>query len=285
MPYTSDELTHFVGRSKPADQDRLELLSHIIAEGRLHDPTHVGRRDRVFLGGLKDNETGEVVDAVEYSSSPNSRHDLSANLSDNQLVQFEIVCFCDIPVQELNIHCSKYGRFGLSFSKSFLLKYGACPVMYVPKAARYRMKLQERHVNTAEIYFEGEQSKALGDLLDELYHQHNSLGLIRYKQLEAQMSQFPGRDEVTRVVTELRRMLFYQTAVDAAVFGHLKFFDPLLPSDHPENFYMEREWRVNGQVQFTLSDIQRVLVPPEFVSEMVQRFPELGSTITAIPAG
>jgi hypothetical protein len=114
---------------------------------------------------------------------------------------------------------------------------------------------------------------------------HNRLGLMRYKQLERAISSSTDHNEVDRILKDLRSMLLYQTAVEANIFGHLKFFDPSLPEDHVDNYYMEREWRVNGRVDFRLEDIRRVLVPPEFIQAMADELPELGASITPLAAG
>src|SRR5882672_12676261 len=34
--------------------------------------------------------------------------------------KFEIVCFCDIPIEALSIHCTKYGHSAWHYQKSFL---------------------------------------------------------------------------------------------------------------------------------------------------------------------
>jgi hypothetical protein len=284
MPYVSDELTHFVGRSLRSDEDRFQLLLRIISSGQLYDPAHKGRRDRIFSAGLRNRETG-AVDAVEYSSVPNVRHDLATNLSDNTLVQFETVCFCDIPFADLPIHCAKYSYFGLAFSKRFLVKRGASPVMYVPRSAPCAITLREHHVPSGEQFYEEHKAGPLGALFDELFSRHNALGLLRYQQMESELAAAKNNDEVDNVVQKLRTMLFYQTAMEANIFGHLKFWDPTLAVDDANNFYMEREWRVNGRVEFSIGDIQRVLVPPEFVDPAIGALPELAAYITALTAG
>jgi len=284
MAYISEELTHFVGRSLSTDEERLDLLLRIIGGGVLLDRSHLGRRDRIFMAGLRDRETGNV-DGVQYSSDPNVRHDLSAKLSDNQLVQFEIVCFCDIPLAHVPIHCRKYSYFGLAFAKSFLIRQGASPVMYVPKTGKFAMTLREHHMETGELFYEEQKDGSRGDLFDELFYRHNNLGLLRYQQIEKELFAANANDEVDTAVKALRTMLFYQTAVEANIFGHLKFWDPALPAEHPDNYYMEREWRVSGRVKFAIGDIQRVLVPPQFVSQVIAAFPELGACVTPLTAG
>jgi hypothetical protein len=77
MPYVSDHLTHFVGRSKSSDEERLQLLVQIVRSGVLLDPSHVGQRNPVFTVVRRDNQTGEENN-LEYLSRPSIRHNLKA---------------------------------------------------------------------------------------------------------------------------------------------------------------------------------------------------------------
>src|SRR5689334_24442201 len=49
-----------------------------------------------------------------------------------------MVCFCDIPVEDLPLHMKKYSQFGLAFSKGFLIGKGATPVFYVSETSLVR---------------------------------------------------------------------------------------------------------------------------------------------------
>src|ERR1019366_7648127 len=60
----------------------------------------------------------------------------SERLSENVAFRGSYVCFCDIPLGDLDLHMRKYSRFGIAFRKEFLLKKGATPVMYVPGHGR-----------------------------------------------------------------------------------------------------------------------------------------------------
>ena len=44
-------------------------------------------------------------------------------------------------------------------------------------------------------------------------------------------------------------------------FAYVKLYDVSLPDDHPDNYYMEREWRCLKNVNFSLSDIHTIYLP------------------------
>jgi hypothetical protein len=67
--------------------------------------------------------------------------------------------------------------------------------------------------------------------------------------------------------------------LDINILSHLKFFNPRLPDDDDNNFYMEREWRVSRDVQFSLSDIQRIIVPARFGRRFRKDFSEFAGEL------
>ena len=70
--YVSKELTHFVGKSLKSDEDRYNLLVKIIRNGWLTYPPHI-------------EDTHHTV-----------KVDLISRISDNEMYNPEIICFCDI---------------------------------------------------------------------------------------------------------------------------------------------------------------------------------------------
>ena len=109
--YVSADLTHFVGGSVKTDRKRY-LLSRKIPEAGLlkASPKKVGLN----------------------SDFHQLRKDSELPLSRNEACVGSVVCFCDIPLADLQLHMLKYGGFGLAFSKIFLAEHGASPVIYVP---------------------------------------------------------------------------------------------------------------------------------------------------------
>lgn len=102
--YVSDELTHFVGRGLP-EEEQYALLVEVLRSGLLAPE-------------------GERVDGDLVV-------DLDEPLSGNRSYQPEAVCLCDIPLGDLHLHIAKYSPFGLAFAKPYLVARGASPMFYV----------------------------------------------------------------------------------------------------------------------------------------------------------
>ena len=116
--YVSRELTHFVGARLATADDQYTLLIEILRTGLLKIP---GQSD--------------VVIASDGSNKTTTKFSLSLSrdkkLSSNDKYRASIVCFADIPVEDLPLHMEKYSKFGFSLSKQFLIAAGANPVFYV----------------------------------------------------------------------------------------------------------------------------------------------------------
>ena len=48
------------------------------------------------------------------------------------------------------------------------------------------------------------------------------------------------------------------------VLSYCKFFDEKLPVHDKDNYYMEREWRTIGKIDFCPRKIAKVILPQEF---------------------
>jgi len=129
--YVSDELTHFVGRAKmlpdgtPDNAGRYELLLRVLGD-RQPDPRNARQ------GWLQASYREEFGPGFGMHSDGQKR------LSTNEAIKCTMLCFCDIPPGQLQIHMQKYGSFGIAFSKQFLVHRGATPVHYVPRNASNR---------------------------------------------------------------------------------------------------------------------------------------------------
>jgi hypothetical protein len=231
--YISHQLLHFVGRGL-SEPEQFELLLKILSSGWLTHPPH----DPSLSGSVGVSTAGDIADGT--------------------LVVPTVVCFCDIPRDDLDIHMSKYSRFGLALPKPYLLKRGANPVYYVAKSSR---SAEDPSLTRAEQFKEKMLYVAQwGDFY-----------------LEAKEAfQASGQDSALRLVQAFED---FQTFLNFEVWSYLKMFDATLSEDDPDNFYMEREWRIVGNVQFALDDISTIVVPAEYGRPLRQSVPEYAGEV------
>jgi len=256
--YVSDELTHFVGQNAANDDARFELLVSILSAPQwlTHWPhEHTLLKSKVRI-----------------------RRDVL--LSSNELVDPDVICFCDIPVADFAVHMEKYSKFGLAFSKSFLTEQGATPVFYVAAKSAWFSAEQSREA-TLDVMnrcglsragltpLEGnEPVRRKGEYFDSAFKS--------YRQLILDLS---GED--SPLCVDQRKILDQlDEFLTSGVFSFLKFFDHEEDDDDPENWYMEREWRMHGNLKFQLSDVRRVILPERFAGELRRRVPAYTGQVT-----
>lgn len=188
------------------------------------------------------------------------RVDRDARLSDNLAYDPEAVCLCDIPVGDLDLHIRKYSPFGLSFSKPFLVERGANPVYYVAAESRTWAPDNGRvHERTRADYF------------DAMTREHHALRDL------AQTLATRGDAETARFA---ERYLAFAHFLDFEVFSYTKFFAFPAPEDAPENYYMEREWRLLAPVRFEMEDVRRVILPAAYAQRFREAFPGYAGQVT-----
>jgi hypothetical protein len=68
--------------------------------------------------------------------------------------------------------------------------------------------------------------------------------------------------------------------LEFTVFSHFKCFELDYPDGHPENYYMERELWVLGNLNFNLDDVYRVILPQEYASRFREQVPGYSGQIT-----
>ncbi len=244
--YVSKELTHFVGKNLVKDEERYSLLIKILKSGWLTHPPH----NPNVCGNLKVNP--------------------AAKISANEMYVPQMVCFCDIPVGDLEIHMRKYGCFGLSFLKSFLAPKGANPVFYVAKKSTVRVFKDT--TNPSELAKAKEALSSIGleaffnevprsDHFDEMMRQQHEF-FIQAIRLQQQLT-----------ATDLNKVHALQYFLGFHIFSFMQFFDDEKPDDDPDNYYMEREWRMLGNLNFKLSDVCRVILPETYAKRLREDIP------------
>lgn len=264
--YVSKELSHFVGRGRPAP-DQYKVLMKILRSGWL-----------TYSSENPSQSCGEML------ITPHGK------ISENELYFPGMVCFCDIPLQDMFIHMRKYSTFGLSFSKTFVIRHGGTPVHYIPKQAKVRTRkpLTPKRVT-------------------QLLNKSMSLGRVSIEPEEQDMEETTKADYFNKMALKYQDMLKFlndlikkshaaldcqlwrkyhddlddlRLFLDFHVFGFLKFFDHELPDNDPDNYYFEREWRIIGSLKFEIEDVVRVLIPRGYAKQFREDFPEYFGQIT-----
>jgi hypothetical protein len=249
-PYTSDELTHFVGKRCASDEERYDRLAKILREGRLR------------ASGIPGIGEGSLA---RLSVTGNQR------LSDETAIQGQIVCFCDIPLSSLALHMRKYSHFGVAFPKSFLVAKGANPVFYVVRDA---VLPGITLIPSAAGALELRHDVTRADLMDQIHAEAMALSTMNHDLM------FDSKDQDLQKLLfriERLRQLLYQT-----VLAFIKPFDSTESEDSDHNFYMEREWRVYGDVLFQLGDVRRIILPASYAERFKRDFQNIGADVTTL---
>lgn len=231
--YISNELTHFVGRNLPNDEERYQLFKQILSSEILMHPPF----------------DSKIVQSALY-------FDRGTPFTSNSMCFTNCVCFCDIPVEDLHIHMIKYGKFGIAFSKNFLLKKGANPLFYVAVDPTIHYEKEIDHPYDYTPYAD----YAFYEHADPLLWEH------RIRKLIDSMGQVSE--------TGVPDFVFYR------ILSFIKAFDINRDESDYENYYMEREWRCIGNVKFSLDDVRRVIFPEKFAKRFRSDFPEYYQQIT-----
>jgi len=232
--YVSSDLTHFVGARLRNDREQYKLLKRIL-------------KSRCLKASPKPRKAHSPLVRI-------LRIDTEARLSSNQACGLPAVCFCDIPLCDLPLHMEKYSPFGIALSKVFLADFGALPILYVPERGRpaslpYAGYGQGRVASQAVCF-------------DEFWKVLN--------RVENSIARLDRQNDLKSLAKDLRRII---TFLQFHLVSNLKFFSHRLADDDPNNFYMEREWRVCQDVPFALEDVLRVIIPARYSRQFRRDFP------------
>jgi abortive phage resistance protein AbiGi (putative antitoxin) len=145
---------------------------------------------------------------------------------------------------------NKYSRFGLSFLKPFLIGKGANPVLYVAK-------------NSPALSFRLPESTR-----DEPWPRRRVFEK-NIELLEEYRRQYRGKIPM--------HLEYFQ---DILVFPFIKYFDDSTSDEDEANVYMEREWRVIGDVKFALEDVHRVFMPERYAKRFRADLPNYTRQLT-----
>jgi len=228
--YISSELIHFVGRQLPSPEEQYHLLIEVIKSGK-----------------LKSSPKNDIFKGSVIIQLPNP-------ISQGKAITLYGVCFCDIPIDDIDIHVNKYSGFGLSFLKTFLINKGANPVFYIARDGKLLRSEKNRGV-----FFE--------DMLQAFFR-------LLVKDIMPTEKAKKALDEENRERIDLVIFMIQY------IFGYFKFFDSNTPENDENNYYMEREWRTVGDLEFNLQNVNRILLPRKYARQLREDIPDYSGQIT-----
>ena len=183
-------------------------------------------------------------------------------LETEQLIVPSVTCYADIPFENLSLHMNKYGKFGVSLPKSLLIRDGARPVTYIPmRSDDWCSRNGRTLLRNIEAVVKGFNESVMEALAEDT-SECRTLG------------EMPNTREGAL------------SAMDSVLYkdflAFIKPFNSELPHNHPDNFYMEREWRKYGNMRFEVAQTSRVIVARGFKAQALADFPAYADRICEI---
>jgi hypothetical protein len=240
--YISNELYHFVGRSHPENhEENYATLLKVLDSDFVSYPPH--DRSVTFQIGFN----------------------WDADIFSGEWIVPRIICFCDIPFEGLGIHTKKYGKFGLSFSLEFLVKYGARPVIYMP------LQPSNPLAGLGTIFCE--------TLLKDIEQKYRGFyEQVVHNEVKGNWTTKLG-EKPTTPSDAIR-------GIDSIITQHflpfIKPFNSDLDENDPDNYYMEREWRKTENLQFQSENVKSILVAENYIERLKKDRPVYGYRVKGL---
>jgi hypothetical protein len=198
---------------------------------------------------------------VTYSPSDLSwgpvRHEVNWDRSvlEEELVVPTITCYADIPKDALKVHMKKYGYFGISFDRQYLVRFHTRPVTYIPMYSGDEPGISGRSlIKDIEASVKGFYKFYLKERGESQKEYSRCFG--------------SAPKDANEAVAVLKSTLLKD------FIGFIKPFDSELADSDPDNYYMEREWRKLGNIRFDDSVVRTIVIARDYVEDLLKEFPQ-----------
>lgn len=187
----------------------------------------------------------------------------SRRLKREELIVPKVTCYADILKDKLkNGHAGKYGNFGIGLKRSHLIKHGARPVIYIP---------------TRSDDGTGIHGTTLLDDIEAIYH-----GFHEHIVNKLSIYDVPVRKMKEKPVNKEQAVNLMIGTFEKDFLAFIKPFDSELPANDSENYYMEREWRKFGDMDFRPEDVTHIIVAKGYKNKLEEQFPDYQSRVAEI---
>ena len=249
--------THY-GGCKCKESDQYALLVKILKSGKL-------KPDKDYVCSSIHGLPAAMVQISPFEK-----------FSSGEMYKLECVCFCDIPVPDLTLHMGKYSKFGLAFSKSFLIKKGANPVFYVAKESSVLDIAPDIPVGDLECRLKNRKT-TLSEHLESIYavYSRGDLFSRMVKELHGFLKKINDLP-----CTDAAEVQCISNCLKYHLISFVKTYEEGMDDNNVKNYYMEREWRVPGHVKFDLGDVCRIILPESCAKQFRLDFPCYNGQLT-----
>lgn len=239
--YTSLELFHFVGHQNPKDHKaNYETLKNVL-------------RSKCVTYSSSDLSWGPVEHKIDWERS----------ILDETLVVPTITCYADIPKNALGVHMKKYGFFGVSLDRQYLVSFHARPVTYIPIYSGDNLGISGRTlIRDIESVVKGFYQFYIKE--EEKDEECNFRGLGSLPK--------DARGAVSVLESTLLKDFI----------GFIKPFNSELNMDDPDNYYMEREWRKLGNIKFEENVVRTVVIMRDYEDDFLREFPQYKAKLKVV---
>jgi len=238
--YVSGELFHLVGYSHPEEHGKnYQTLKQILSDQWISYWPHT-------------KDWGEHSVKINWD----------ADMVKGEFLIPNITCFADIPFDCLEIHGRKYGQFGLSLDRSYLVYHDARPVIYVP-------------------YLPNDSPSISGlTLVTHLKNTFKGFEKLVVDPIPEQPDVYLASEPKTA-----EQAIWATSSIFLMQFlAFVKPFNATLALEDLENYYMEREWRRFGNLKLQQNCLRRIVVQPDFYETAKRDFPEFKDLLSRFPS-
>lgn len=230
MAYVSNVLTHWIGRNQINDDERYKILTEKI---------------------LNKQELLYSICDIPFFSKYGGINPKAWSLP--------MVCFTDIPFSETEVHCGKYSKFGISFSKEHMTNLCVAPVYYGLQPFIYQAYSDLYHTLVGMKEYDGvvfSQGKKKGELFSVDKALQSLHAFIALSQNYSENFEFEYDPKSLNPLTKMEN-----------IFG-------------VHDSYNEREWRSiyrngdkfvwnntrdgNNYFRFSLNSVKYIIVPRDY---------------------
>lgn len=223
--------------------------------------------DRILRCGSYNEVVNGVISSklIEKTENPRGvRYSYGANY--HQIQTSKVCCLTDIPVQHLQYHAQRYGKFAVGFHRKKVVDDGFNPVLY---------SLEDSTVTKRVLKI----SEALGtDLVFDVI-QDLKRSLLDHQEL------FEFRDQIEAIVQSVVSEHAWDTVeVPAYDFRNLATFIKTFTNEEFDSIYCEREWRNDKDFIFDIDDVAMIVIPrtDKYLEKFIAEFQHLPRTIPII---